>query len=134
LKVGDVTECTTGNEGPKSSYYLSDNNDEYGKWAEVTVVKKIVDNDEEDAIYYETARRYLETGKTTIRRSQSKQAKYLCVNGPKAGKYLTAYGEKSDDDYGVYNSGTRQGRKDKFPSAVLVHMPSITSAFNKRHL
>ena len=130
LQVGDVIEKKTGTDGPQKSHYLysreGDKNLEWGKWAEVTVVKKIVDNDTESAIYYETARRYIETGKTVMRRSQTKQAKYLCVNGPSKGKYLTAYGEGSDEDYIVYNCGSRFGKKtDAPPSAVLVHTPNL---------
>ncbi len=123
-QVGDVIERKTGSD-TRGTWNEEDG--EYGKWAEVTVIKKIVDNDKEDAIYYETARRYIETGITKVRRNQTKQAKYLCVNGPLKGQYKTGYGKGSDEDYIVYNCGTRQGRRkaDNPPSAVLVYGPDI---------
>jgi hypothetical protein len=100
----------------------------YGKWAEVTIVKKIVDNDKENTVIFETARKYLETGKTEIHKNQTRQAKGFCVNGPEQGKYLVMNGDGSDPDYTMYNQGGYVGGNHKGKrehKSILVHTPSL---------
>jgi len=47
LKEGDVVKRDSGDDGPKGQSQWRDEDNEWGPWASVTIVKKIVDNDKE---------------------------------------------------------------------------------------